>query len=377
MSKIALITPTTLPSRRANTIQVMKMAQGIRAAGREVGLFVPRSTGADWVEPDWAALAAHYGLRERFPIRWLPAHPRWKSYDFGLRSVQAARAEGAGIIFTRHPQAATVASLKNIPTILEVHDFPQGTAGPLLFRAFLRGRGARLLVSISRALLNDLEIHFTIPSKVRRLVAPDGVDLERFSGLPSPEDARKTLNLPAGFTAGYTGHLYAGRGIDHILAVAGALPDVRFLLVGGNPDDVARYRQQAANLPNVQLTGFIPNNQLPLYQAACDILLMPYQHKIEASSGGDIAAYLSPMKLFEYLASERAVLSSDLPVLREILDEQNAILLPANQVDAWVNAISTLRASPTRCRALGVAGREMAARHTWMARAERILSYLG
>ena len=78
MTEIALITPTSLPSRRANTIQVMKMAQGIRAAGHEIRLIVPRSPGSDWVESDWASLAAHYGLQERFPIRWLPAHPRWK-----------------------------------------------------------------------------------------------------------------------------------------------------------------------------------------------------------------------------------------------------------------------------------------------------------
>jgi len=94
---------------------------------------------------------------------------------------------------------------------------------------------------------------------------------------------------------------------------------VSFLLAGGEPEDVAALREKSANLglSNVILTGFIPNADLPIYQAACDILLMPYQSQVAASSGGDIARYLSPMKLFEYLACGKPILSSDLPVLRE------------------------------------------------------------
>ena len=90
-----------------------------------------------------------------------------------------------------------------------------------------------------------------------------------------------------------------------------------FLIVGGEPQDVENLRQRVRviGLKNVILTGFVPNARLPLYQAACDVLLMPYQRQVAASSGGDIARYLSPMKLFEYMACERPIISSDLPVL--------------------------------------------------------------
>ncbi len=377
MSKIALIAPTSLPSRRANTIQVMKMAQGISACGHDLLVISPKASEKSWSEPAWTDLEGHYGLHIVFPVIWLQANPLLRSYDFGYRAVTRARAWGADCIFTRHPQAAAYASLRGLPTILEIHDFPQGVAGPRLLWGFLRGSGARKLVSISQALLNDLSKRFNIPSPIDCLVAPDGVDIERYADLPGPVEARSMLNLPDRFTAGYTGHLYPGRGVDIILEIAARLPDFTFLLTGGNPEDVERYSASASGLPNVIFTGFIPNKELPLYQAASDVLLMPYQRNVAASSGGDIGAYLSPMKLFEYLASGRPVLSSDLPVLREILDADNAVLLPPEQVDAWADAIVELRHAPERRNFLGHAGVATAKEHTWQARAARILSGLG
>jgi glycosyltransferase involved in cell wall biosynthesis len=129
-------------------------------------------------------------------------------------------------------------------------------------------------------------------------------------------------------------------------------------------------------LNNVFLTGFVPNAELPLYQAASDALLMPYQHRVSASSGGDIGAYLSPMKLFEYMACGRPILSSDLPVLGEILNPENAVLLPSDDVDAWVSTVQELHPSPDRCHALGDQARRDVRRYTWKARSERILKDL-
>ncbi|RMF48525.1 MAG: glycosyltransferase, partial [Anaerolineae bacterium] len=264
--------PTYLPSRRANTIQVMKMAQAFTRLGQEVHLTVPNPQRRPPV--DWEVLARHYGVQERFSITWLPAHPRLRSYDYAWQVLRLARRENVPWIFTRHPQAAAFASLQGIPTVLEVHDLPQGRVGPLWFRLFLRGRGARALVTITRALRDALPLEGW-PHPV--LVLPDGVDLERYAGLPAPEAARATLGLPPRFTAGYTGHLYAGRGVELLLSLAARLPEMTFLLAGGNPEDVARLKAQAAGLDNLIFTGFIPNAELPRYQAACDVLLMPYQ----------------------------------------------------------------------------------------------------
>lgn len=361
--------PTYLPSRRANTVQVMKMTQALAQHGFQPHLLVPRPPGAPTAE--WHELAHHYGLQQPFPIQWLPVHPRWRSYDYTIKALRAARHLGAGQIYTRHPQIAAFSSFLGMPTLHEVHDLPKGI-GNLWFRLFLAGKGARRLVVITRALWDDLAQRYPVPAPPFTLLAPDGVDLARYTNLPTPAEARAQLGLPPRFTAGYTGHLYAGRGSDLLLELAARLPEIHFLLVGGNPQDVQTLKQRAAQLKNVTLTGFVPNADLPRYQTACECLLMPYSQKIAASSGGDIARYLSPMKLFEYLACGRVILSADLPVLREILNPQNAVLLPPDDVQAWQTALQNLINDPKTELAQQAA--RTAQNYTWLARAAQIMA---
>ncbi len=367
------------------------MTQAFVEQGHIARLVVPGiPAGGASHKPGWDELASHYGLRQEFPIEWLPVSSWMRRYDFGLKSVRWARSWGAELLYTRLPQAAAVASRLGQRTILEVHDLPQGSLGPRLFHWFLMGKGACRLVVITQALADDLVRKLGAPaSSPFTVIAPDGVDLERYTELPSPESARRELlanpeNLPAEtggklspnrFTAGYTGHLYPGRGADMLLKIAEKLPEVLFLLSGGEQDDLMHLQRQVQlqGLENVLTTGFVPNAELPRYQSACDILLMPYQQHVSASSGGDIARYLSPMKLFEYLACGRAILSSDLPVLREVLNSENAVLLPPGDIDAWVTALRELQANPELRACLAENARRDAKKYSWQARAKRIL----
>jgi glycosyltransferase involved in cell wall biosynthesis len=116
----------------------------------------------------------------------------------------------------------------------------------------------------------------------------------------------------------------------------------------------------------------VPNAEIPKYQSACDVLLMPYQPQVSASSGGDIGRYLSPMKLFEYLACGRAICSSNLLVLQEILSPEAAVLLPPDDLESWIAAIDELRKNPTLRRELGDKARATAKLYSWQARAEKI-----
>lgn len=381
--KIAVIAPTHIPARRANTLQVMKMTQALASMGHSVRLVAPGIPQPGEEGCGWEDLARQYGLQRSFPLEWLAASPRLRRYDFSWRAVRRARQWRADLLYTRLPQAASMASILGMPTILEMHDLPQGKVGPWMFRLFLRGHGAKRMVVITRTLAIDLAQRLGAPgSPPFTIIAPDGVDLARYNGLPEPAQARQRLNqsgklglasLPERFTAGYTGHFYPGRGQELLMTLAEQLPEITFLLAGGEPKDVARLQAQAKGLSNVILTGFIPNVDLPLYQAACDALLMPYQRQVAASSGGDIARYLSPMKLFEYLACGRAILCSDLAVLREILDPENAVLLPPNDVQAWATALRSLQAEPERRKQLAAKARQAAVLYTWEARAARVL----
>jgi glycosyltransferase involved in cell wall biosynthesis len=215
------------------------------------------------------------------------------------------------------------------------------------------------------------------------VISPNGVDLARFKDLPEPAEARRMLGLPggesgSGLTVGYTGHLYAGRGMKMLEHLAQRLPSLHFLWVGGRPEDVRTWSDRLADqgIGNVSLVGFIENQRLPLYQAAADVLLMPYERSIAGSSGGNSAAYASPMKMFEYMACRRAILSSDLPVIREVLNETNAVLCPPEDEQGWEKALQSLVSDAQRCQALADQAWLDVQRYSWEQRARSALAGL-
>jgi glycosyltransferase involved in cell wall biosynthesis len=124
---------------------------------------------------------------------------------------------------------------------------------------------------------------------------------------------------------------------------------------------------------NVTLTGFIENSRLPMVQAAADILLMPYGSSISSSSGQDIAEVINPMKMFEYMAAGRAIISADLPVIREVLDESRAVFCRPGQAADWKQAIEDLLADQKRRSLLAAEARREIEKFTWHARAQNAL----
>jgi glycosyltransferase involved in cell wall biosynthesis len=171
-----------------------------------------------------------------------------------------------------------------------------------------------------------------------------------------------------------TGHLYEGRGAGLFLTLAKLFPEVQFVWIGGRAEDVQSWKQRVVS-DNVTFTGFVLNSDLPLYQAAADILLMPYSRSIMGSSGSaDSASVASPMKMFEYMAAGRAVLSADLPVIREVLNESNAAFCEPDDVHSWTSTLETLLHDESRRMALGEQAKRDVRSYTWLARAERILN---
>jgi glycosyltransferase involved in cell wall biosynthesis len=369
--KIACLAASAVPSNTANSIQMMKACHALVQSGQQVQLWVPGPNPTAWSE-----LAEAYGLAEPFVIHWLPS-PRWlKRYDFTWRALQQARAWGAELVYTWMVQAAVLAQTDHLPVIFEVHDQPTGKLGKRLFRHLIQSREKKRLLFITEALRQRLEQEYQISfGDDETQIAPNGTDPESYNNLPEPDRARQLLGLPDKLTAGYTGHFYSGRGTDLLLGLARCFPEINFLWVGGRPQDVEIWRTRLAKegVKNVTLTGYIDKSRLPLYQAAADILLMPYERVIAGSSGGNSADICSPMKMFDYLAAGRVIVSSDLPVIREILNENNAIFAPPEDLAAWQQALAGLLADPQKYQRLAIQARKDAAQYSWQARAARAI----
>ncbi len=373
---IACISASRVPSTTANSIQMMKACQALSQLGHEVHLFVPGHKPAR-NDPD---LASVYGLQTLFPINWLPTWTGFRRYDLALQAISQARRIRADIAYVWLIQAGILAQMLRLPAIIELHGPPEGRFGPSLFKRFLRLPGKKRLLPITQALASQLHELYGLELDDPGLIciSPNGVELERYDDLPPPAEARGQLNLPQSLTVGYTGHLYPGRGMALLVELARCFPQVSFVWVGGAPADVEAWRKRlsAENTNNIYLAGFVENCQLPLWQAAADILLMPYERVISGSSGGDSASYASPMKMFEYMASKRAIISSDLPVIREVLNPSNAMLCPPEDIEAWSQALGTLIIEEEKRNALAEQAWLDIQQYTWLERARKALSGL-
>lgn len=373
--KIALITNSRIPSLTANSIQAMKVAQALMQLGHDIRMFAPAET--DPVSKE--TLLTHYGLRLAPDLDLLPSISRLKRLDFIVHAQRAAKKFGAELIYTWLPQSAALGAWSGYPVVLEMHADNSGRLGVWWMRQFWKQKTPKVMTVTTSALRKALErsTQFEFPSEAI-LLAPNGVELEKYAGLPSPIEARRQLNLQEGLTVGFTGHIYPGRGADLLFELAKQMPAVNFLWVGGTPElvDFWKNKLTEAGMTNVTMTGFVKHESIPLYQAAADVLLMPYSRSIEASSGQDIAEVINPMKMFEYMAAERGIVSADLPSIREVLNDGNAVLVEPGDVGKWRLEIESLLADEPRRLALGAQARKDVEQLTWVKREERVMEII-
>ena len=201
-------------------------------------------------------------------------------------------------------------------------------------------------------------------------VSPSGADL-------SDTRPPATLTESAKLNAGYIGSLYPGKGMEIIVELAKRCEWADFHIVGGLPEDIRHWESRASALTNVHFYGFVPHQEARRYQRAMDVLLLPNQRQVSTAGRGtlDIGQWTSPLKLFEYMAAAKPIVSTDLPVLREVLAHQvTAYLCPPDDVEAWVDALKHLRDHPAERARLGqAAGSAFTANYSWKARALKIL----
>jgi glycosyltransferase involved in cell wall biosynthesis len=363
---LVYLSAAKIPSREANSIHIMKMCQAFAQLGHRVTLLAPdlqRGLEARVRDP-----FEFYGVKQCFELRKLPCRVEkgW-AWLYGWEAGRLARRLGADWAFGRSLHCCAVAARSGVPTMWDEHMFTFLDRGRerWLFRWMLGASAFRGMSVNCDALRRDIVKR--VPGlQGRVLVAHNGAD-------PLPDDLEPAdLGETGGrLQVGYVGHLYPGKGFELIRQVAERAPWADFHVVGGDRKSLDRLQRDTMIPANIQLHGFFPPSETDRLSLAFDVLLAPYQARVQTAGGGDTAAWMSPLKLFEYMAVGKAILCSDMPVLREIIeDDYNGLLLPAEDADAWVAALRRLHDAPGERRRLGAAARtDFLARHTWLRRA--------
>ena len=363
--KIAYLSGARIPSTAANSVQSVRMCEAFAALGHEVTLYARHG---DEETPD---LARRFGVEAPFRFVSLPQRgPRGlhtASLVFDIwRHVRRSRPDA---LFARDVFMASALLRRDLPLVYDVHHIPlEGSIHDRLFARLTRRPGLRRIACITRALKAHLR------ERYRWLRDEDVVVLPNGAADPTRGDPPVAPALAGpGLKVGYVGHLYEGRGIEQIVEAARRLPDLTFHLIGGRDEDLRRWR--AGMPPNVAAHGYVPHGDLGSFYAGLDLLVAPYGRQVFDAQGRDSAAIASPMKLFEYMATGKAILSTTIPGVTEVMESgRTGLLVPPGDTEAFVAALARLAADADLRRRLGEAARaEYLASHTWLARAAAAL----
>ncbi len=371
--RLHYISYSPVPSRKANSIQVMRMCHAFSTFGPEVTLFCRHG------EPDVDDVHAYYGVPETFRIHRIRV-PSLRVIDrllYAWRVLSHLRTQSApSVVYARDPFVAGLICLfrpGQFQLLLEVHAPPPTPFWQWWTGRMVRSRTFDGLVAISDALASEYTRRFSVLETKRVLVAHDAAE-----PAPSPQASVRHSHqdkISTRLQVGYVGSLRPGKAMEMICQLPGRMPEFDFHVVGGDDQSVNDWKQKA-RYPNLIFHGFTePANVSTLLQKF-DVVLAPYQPAVLAGNDNiDIAPWMSPLKIFEYMRAQKPIVASDLPVLREILEhERNALLAKADDADDWQTKITRLAEDETLRLRIGLNGyRDFAAKHTWTKRAETIL----
>lgn len=380
-----------LPTEKAHGLQIMQNCEALADAGVDVRLWIAarKNTGAlQGVDP-----FTHYGVRRNFSLRALPTldllplvpgrSDALAKIIFGVQLITYLISAFFGALFTsadtyysRDDRALLFLSLirPRSRLVYEAHSLAQGRIGRWIQRRTL----PRVAITFTTTglLRDDLIAIGADPARTH--VAHDGFRGERFADLPPQIDARRALGWPEdAFIVGYVGRLQTmamDKGVGTLVEALAQVEGASLAIVGG-PDDAAdnlRADWIRRGLPADRFlyAGQVPPDRVPLCLCAFDVCAMPFPYTKH------FARHASPIKLFEYMASGRALVATQLESTAEIVsDGENGLLVPPSDADALAAALIRLRDDPAlRGRLAHHAQTQVFDHHTWKARAALILS---
>ncbi len=380
---IGVFNDCNIPSHFAHSFNLMKMAQAFQQISCETEVVSCNSITSLKRRLKYGDLSAHYGLDKPVTISWkMPSIRNFISgytqddKQYAMRAAQYAKAKNFDLVYARSFRVSSSAVKQGCPTVMETHTIEYDKTALQEIYEIADNANFLGLVTIHEKIAKE-HAKRGIPEN-KLLVLEDGVDLTRFK----IKDDKATWRRKLGWDdnkkyAVYCGHLYKEKGIDVIIAAAENLKkhkNIQFILAGGLGKDINHWKAicEQKNLKNISFTGFLKNNVVPYYLKAADCLLLPYSQGIEYKVM-DIHT-TSPLKLFEYMASNRPIVATNTQTISKILTHnENAVLTMLGDINAFSDAVFSILNQPIHSEKLAAKASLLAENFTWDKRCESIL----
>ncbi len=378
--RIAYITNVRLPNERAHGHQIAETVKAMVSMGHEIEVFAPYRKNT--ISQDFweyyqmpGSVQLHYlGSTDYIASRFTPG-------AFGLfamnrmvrRELENAHLNHYDVLYTRTPALLPYLVYTGVPVILELHRIPRWQLS-----RFVDAANHCKVVSCLTTLMRD-ELIAAGVEKDRLIVEPDGVDLDRFSELPNREQSRNDFNLRSDqFVLGYAGSLATmgkSKGVEDFLKALEVVhkEDARIhALIAGGPEETKAELQTLIPPEAATFTGHLSQEGVKSVFAASDVML----YLAPKSTDPFFMRDTSPLKVFEYMAAKKLIISADIPPIHDILEPRTAIFFEPGNIESIVAAVRRAKTETDQHPIKIARAYEKVEHYTWRKRTQRILSKL-
>ena len=361
-NKISYIAEINLKSKSAYKHQVLKMCDAFSQKGFKVKLYIINSSKVKFKQ-----LKKDYLLKSNFRIIKIYNSINRLNFItrlfFSIKLLFLIKNKNERI-FSRSVFTSIFLSVFGIKNILEIHQ-PNSGLTNLIFNFFKK----EILKNTKFILINKNLNSFFLLKKSQFIVADDGVDLKDFK-------AKQIIKYKDSCV--YTGSLFQGKGVDIILKLAKKLSNFTFYIYGDLTTASGSILNDCLKLKNIKLLGHVKYSKIPNILKSHKVIIMPYSKKVFGNhKHANIARYMSPLKLFDYLASGRIIVASESQSYNHILKNNiNAILCDPSSLDKWIKTLKGISQNKINFNRLKKNSLETAKDFSWNYRIDRIVNFV-
>ena len=380
--KIIVTIDGNIPSFRAHSITTMKMANGFsEVSGLLVEVVTAGSLKSILNRIRFRNINKHYGVFALLRIKfihhifskdWFTKSINFNWFPDKFSKYLRKNKREIGFVYARSFKLTLRCIKENVPVVLETHAKEVKNCD---FIEVVKKSSSESFIGIVTIHdnLRKAYLEAGVP-KEKVLVLHDGFSSFLFS------DVKKTEKPKPHLVATYIGGLYKEKGIREIIELAVKASEeelkIDFRIYGGDSDQVKFWKQLVLEeeISNVEFLGFLPNYLVPERLNEADILLMPYP-KLKNFNVMDIES-TSPLKLFEYMAAGRPILSTNIPVISSVLEHGvDGFLGEHGSTEDHFRGLLMLYRDVSLRKSMAVNAKTKSHQYSWERRCERLIQF--